>query len=194
MSRLTALLSTPIVLLGVGVSAELAAQPTCELPVSAYVTDDSGTPLDGALDVELQFFVDADPGAPPTECRSFAAASLNQGWLRVSVDVCSPPDAGDCGAAALSDVLRSADGLWVAVVVDGDELGPRLPVGAVPYAVEAANSAQLQGRGPDAFEASGSIDTHAANPDAHHSSTSDGIAIRSPQKVVTRAIDIFAAS
>ena len=78
---------------------------------------------------------------------------------------------------ALSEVLRGADGLWVAIVAGGEELGRRIPVGAVPYALEASNSATLQGLEPDAFEAAGSIVGHAADPDAHHSSTSDGTAI-----------------
>ena len=158
-------------------SADAFGQPTCTLPVSGYLTDGSGAPLDGTIDVELDFYVDSDPGATPTECRSFSGATVASGWLRVDVDVCSPPAAGECGSLALSEVLRGADGLWVAFVADGEELGPRVPVGAVPFAVEASNTATLQGLEPDAFEAAGGIDTHAANPDAHHSSTSDGIAI-----------------
>ena len=153
------------------------AQSLCSLPVSAYVTDDAGAPLDGALDVELQFYLDAAPDSTPSECRSFAAVPVTRGWLRVDVDACSDPAPGDCGTMALSDVLRGADGLWVAITADGEELGPRMPIGAVPYAVEASNAATLQGREPDAFEAAGTIDGHAAGPEAHHSATSDGIAI-----------------
>jgi hypothetical protein len=158
-------------------SFDAFGQPTCTLPVSGYLTDTAGEPLDGTIDVELDFYVDSGPGATPAECRSFAAATVTGGWLRVDVDVCSPPGPGECGSLALSDVLRGADGLWVAFVADGEELGPRVPVGAVPFAVEASNTATLQGLEPDAFEAAGGIDAHAVNPDAHHSSTSDGIAI-----------------
>ena len=154
-----------------------AAQPTCALPVSGFLTDAVGTPIDGSMDVELQFYIESGPGAPPTECRSFAGVPVNDGWVRLDVDACSPPVPGDCGATSLSDVLRGADGLWVAFVVGGEELGPRVPVGAVPYAVEAGNAATLEGRTADAFEDAGTVDAHAADPDAHHSSTSDGIAI-----------------
>ena len=153
------------------------AQTLCSLPVSAYLSDADGAALDGALDIELRFFLDAGEGAPPAECRSFDAVPVDAGWLRVDVDACSVPEPTDCGTMPISDILRGASGLWVAVVVDDTELGPRLPVGAVPYAVEASNSATLQGLGADAFEDAGSVEAHAGDPDAHHSSTSDGIAI-----------------
>ena len=157
--------------------SSVIAQSLCSLPVSAHLTDAAGAPLDGALDIELQFYVEAAPEVTPSECRSFAAVPVINGWVRVDVDACSDPAPGDCGTMALSEVLRGADGLWVAIVADGEELGPRIPVGAVPYAVEASNAATLQGLEPDAFEAVGSIDGHTGDPDAHHSSTSDGIAI-----------------
>ena len=153
------------------------AQSLCSLPVSAYLTDATGAPLDGAIDVELEFYVDPAPGSSPSECRSFVAVPVDAGWLRVDVDACSAPDPSDCGTMPLSELLRAASGLWVAVVVDETELGSRIPVGAVPYAVEASNAASLQGLEPDAFEAAGSIDGHAAGAEVHHSSTSDGIAI-----------------
>ena len=153
------------------------AQSLCSLPVSAYLTDATSAPLDGTLDVELEFYLDAAPDSTPSECRSFAAVPVDAGWLRVDVDACSAPEPGDCGTMPLSEILRGASGLWVAVVVDEAELGPRIPVGAVPYAVEASNAASLQGLEPDAFEAAGGIDDHAAGGEVHHSSTSDGIAI-----------------
>ena len=159
------------------ISARASAQPTCSLPVSGYLTDAAGTALDGTIDIDLEFYLEADPEAAPSECRSFASVAVNSGWVRLDVDACAPPAAGDCGATALSEILRGADGLWVAFVADGEELGPRVPIGAVPYAVEAGNAAALEGLGADAFEAAGTVDTHAVDPDAHHSSTSDGIVI-----------------
>ena len=153
------------------------AQTLCSLPVSTYLTDSEGVALDGAIDLELRFFVDSGEGAPPTECRSFSSVPVDAGWLRVDVDACSAPALGDCGTMPLSEILRGAPGLWVAVVVGETELGPRVAVGAVPYAVEASNAATLQGQEPDAFEAAGTVESHAAGPHAHHSATSDGIAI-----------------
>lgn len=158
------------------VSAPVVAQPLCALPVSAYLTDADGTPLDGALDVELRFYLEADAGVP-TECRSFSEVAISNGWMRIPVDACAPPEGSDCGTLALADIMRGADGLWVGVQVDGGELGPRIPVGAVPFAVQASDATTLQGSSPDAFEPTGAIADHAADPDAHHSSTSDGIHI-----------------
>lgn len=157
--------------------AGAAAQTVCSLPVSTYLTDEDGAALDGEIDVELRFFLDAAPDAPPAECRSYAGVPVDGGWMRVDVDACSDPDPGDCGTMPLSEVLRDAPGLWVEVAVGGTTLGPRIAVGAVPYAVEASNATTLQGRTPEAFEVAGTVDAHAAGPDAHHSSTSDGIPI-----------------
>ena len=153
------------------------AQPTCEIPVSAYVTDTADAPLDGAVDVELRFYLEAGPEALATECRSFSDVPVNRGWMRVPVDACSAPDAADCGTLALSEVLRAADGLWVGVLIGGVELEPRMPIGAVPFAVQAADARALQGNGPEDFEPAGAIGDHAGDAGAHHSSTSDGIAI-----------------
>ena len=147
------------------------AQTPCSLPVSAFLTDSEGEPLHGSIDVELQFFVDPADGASPSECRSYASVGVDRGWLRVDVDACAEPVPDGCGAVPVANILRSAPGLWVGVLVDGVEIGPRIAVGAVPYAVEASNARTLQGLDPDAFEHAGSVESHAADPDAHHSAT-----------------------
>lgn len=159
------------------VSPALAAQPLCELPVAGYLTDDAGAPLEGTLDLELRFYADAAPESAPSECRSFSGVTLDRGWLRVNVDVCSEPPAGDCGVVPLDELFADAPGLWVGVDVGGTELGPRIPIGAVPFAVRASDAEALQGHGPDAFEPAGAVADHAADADAHHSSTSDGLDI-----------------
>lgn len=173
------LLGIPAALLLLPVAS--AAQPTCDLPVNAYVTDAAGVALDGDLDVELRFYTDGAPDAVAAECRSFEGAPAEDGWLRLTVDACGAPAPGDCGATPLSDLLGSgADALWVGVFVGGLELEPRTTLGAVPFAVHsvrAEDAGTLQGRAPDSFETAGAVDSHAADPDAHHSSTSDGIAI-----------------
>jgi surface protein len=147
------------------------AQTPCSLAVSAFLTDSEGEPLHGSIDVELQFFVDPADGASPSECRSYASVGVDRGWLRVDVDACAEPAPDGCGAVPVADILRSAPGLWVGVLVDGVEIGPRIAVGAVPYAVEASNARTLQGLDPDAFEHAGSVESHAADPHAHHSAT-----------------------
>ena len=174
----------PIALLMV-LAAPAAAQPLCDLPVSAFLTDGDGVALTGDVDVELRFYVDDAPAALPVECRTLPTATLDGGWLRVSVDVCEAPAGGDCGSAAIRDLLDAegaGDGVWIGVIVgDGPELLPRFPLGAVPYALSARDAALLGGNSPDAFErtgvASGLLDDHASNPDAHHPANSAGIAI-----------------
>jgi hypothetical protein len=161
--------------------ATVHAQPTCDLPLQAYVTDDAGSPLDGSVDLELRVYTDSAPDAVAAECRSFDDAIVDEGWLRVTVDACGAPPAGDCGTLPLSELL--ADGgvdLWVGFVVGGEEMSPRLALGSVPFALHAAragDSSTLDGRAADDFETAGSVTAHAVNPDAHHSSTSDGIDI-----------------
>ena len=169
------LLAVTVIIVATGLPAE--AQPHCDLPVAAYLSDGDGVPLEGTADVELRFYAEPGPAAPPTECRSFDDAIIDSGWLRVTVDGCEAPPAGDCGVVPLDVLFAGAEGLWVGVSVGGTELGPRVPIGAVPFSVRAGNADTLQGRGPEAFEAAGTVDTHAAGPDAHHSSTSDGIAL-----------------
>ena len=160
-------------------TTRISAQPTCALPVSAYVTDGAGAPLAGTTDLELRFYTDAGDEALPVECRSLSAVDVDAGWIRVVLDACAAPAPGDCGVQPLDALLDDADSLFVGLVVGAaaDELSPRIVVGAAPYAIRAADSGTLAGLGPDAFEASGTVDDHAAAGSSHHSATSDGIDI-----------------
>lgn len=172
------------------VPATVAAQPLCELPITAYLSDADGSPLSGASDIELRFYTDGAPAALPVECRRVVGASIEDGWLRVMVDTCADPSGAECGTSPLTEVIASAasgDGLWVGVVVgEAAELTPRFSVGAVPFAVRSADSAQLGGSGPEAFEAAGTAEgllaDHAADADAHHAADSSGIHIH-PESV-----------
>lgn len=183
----------------VAVPASAVADPLCDLPISAYLTDAAGGPLDGAVDVELNFYIDEAPEAVAADCREFASVEVDGGWLRILVDACAAPPIGDCGAAPLTDLLHgAADGVWVGIRLgdDVDELSPRIQAGAVPYAVRSAASddaAALGGLGPDDFERSGTAEgvvaDHAAEADAHHSSTSDGIDI-TPSSVAVGDVEV----
>jgi hypothetical protein len=153
------------------------AQPTCELPISAYVTDAAETPLSGTVDVELRFYSDPAPGAEPAECRSIPAATVDRGWLRLGVDGCAIPSPADCGVAPLSELFADAPGVWVGVWIDGTELDPLIPVGAVPFAFRAGDADSLQGHSADDFVETDEFGGHTDDSDAHHSSTSDGLAI-----------------
>lgn len=164
-------------------SVSAVAQPECELPVSAYLTDAAGIALDGSLDAELRFYLEEE-AALPVECRSFDGVTVEDGWLRISVDACAAPSPGDCGVLSLQELLggRPAQ-LYVGIVVGpaGIELEPRTVVGSVPYAVSALDAHTLAGEGPEAFEAAGTasdlLAAHEANPDAHHPADSAGIDI-----------------
>ena len=158
--------------------------PVCDLPVSAYLTDSDGLPLDGTLDAELRFYLEED-AALPVECRSFPGARVDDGWLRLTVDSCATPVPEDCGLTPIRNLLGDRpDQLFVGIVVgpSGTELDPRIAVGSVPYAVAAADAQTLDGAGPDSFEPAGTasdlLTAHAANEDAHHPADSSGIHIR----------------
>jgi hypothetical protein len=161
------------------------AQPSCELPVSAYLTDAAGDPLAGAVDVELSFYLEDDPAEPPAECRNFTSVAVDAGWMRLTVDACAVPDGSGCGVGSLRALLSASreSGLWVGVRLGDsvDELEPRIPLGAVPFALNAENAARLGGLEVDEFERVGvagdGLAVHAADPDAHHPANSSGIAI-----------------
>lgn len=156
-----------------------AAQPTCELPIYAFVTDDSGTALEGSLEVELRFYTAAGGDEIPADCRTLSTVPVDSGWARMMVDICSEPAPGDCGVAPLTSLIEGAESLAVGIVVGGSasELVPRIQVGTAPYAVRANDAATLDGLGPDAFEREGEVAAHAADAHGHHSATSDRLAI-----------------
>jgi hypothetical protein len=175
---------TIVSLLAVAVAAPPTAHATalCALPISAYLTDGSGAPVDGIVDLELRFYIEEDAGEP-AECRRFEDTEVIDGWLRVIVDACAVPTPADCGVAPLQNLIGVGPDLFVGVVVgDGpDELLPRVTIGAVPYALTAFDAQNLGGEAPEAYESAGTADglvgAHAADADAHHPSTSEGIAI-----------------
>ena len=175
--RFAAIIATAFAL----VTVPLHAQPACELPLSAYLTDATGAPLEGSLDLELRFYDEDSAVAVPVECRSLAGMLVEDGWLRMTIDACSVPEPGDCGAVSLSELLGDGStGLWAGVVIEDEELAPRVPFGSVPLALRAAragDSSTLEGLGADDFEPAGAIEAHAAEPSAHHSETSDGLAL-----------------
>jgi hypothetical protein len=108
-------------------------------------------------------------------------AVVDSGWFRLTLDACAAPGPADCGGLPILDVVRAAtDGLWIGLVIgDSDtELVPRIPVGAVPYALRASDADTLEGLGASAFEEAGGLAGHAADPDAHHPADASGIDLR----------------
>jgi hypothetical protein len=174
-----------VVATALSLPAVAVAQPSCDLPVSAYLTDAAGDPLAGSVDVELSFYIEDDAVALPLECRSFTSVAVDEGWMRLTVDACATPDGSGCGVGSLRALLSASreSGLWVGVTLgdSADELEPRIPLGAVPFALNAENAARLGGLEMDEFERVGvagdGLAVHAADPDAHHPANSSGIAI-----------------
>ena len=181
-----------IALAAIAAPSVAMADPVCTLPITAYLTDAAGVPLDGVTDVEIAFYASGDPAELPLECRSAADVPVADGWLRLTVDACAPPPLEDCGVAPLISLMGGErEDLFVGITLGsgGDEL-PRMRTGAVPFAVRSLSSddsERLEGRAAADFEAAGSIDAHAANPDAHHSSSSDSLDL-TPASVTTGGV------
>lgn len=123
---------------------DAAAQATCDLPLAAYLTDAAGVPLTGTVDLLLTFYDGAGGDAVAVDCRE-VAASVEDGWLRTTLDACGAPDDA-CGVLPLRDVLEtgleSGRIVSVGITVDGadTELSPRIDIGAAPYAIYAASA------------------------------------------------------
>jgi hypothetical protein len=110
------------------------AQPPYTMNYQGYLTDSSGTPLDGAYDLAFRLY-DADTGGnvewgPETHNNVQVANGLFQVALGSSV-------------ALTPDVFDEA--LFLAVGVDGTWLTTRQPLRAVPYAFGLVPGAEVEG-------------------------------------------------
>lgn len=150
--RFTSLLPSATATLVAGLPLVLAsalshAQATCELPLSAYLTDGAGTALAGAVDLTLTFYDGAGGDAVAMDCREVSVVA-EDGWIRTSLDACGLPAAGACGVLTLREVLEAgladAGDVYVGVEVGGSgvELSPRIQIGAAPFALFAASAEQ----------------------------------------------------
>ena len=125
--------------------ANALAQSHCEVPFEAYVTDLLDVPVTGDVDVTLNFY-DVAEGDVPLDCRRFPVTAVQDGWLRVTLDECSPPvEADGCNASSLTDLLATATAndrsLYIGLTLDaGDEMAPRFAVGAVPVALSSESA------------------------------------------------------
>jgi hypothetical protein len=118
-----------------GLVHEAGAVPST-MSFTARLTDTSGEPIDGRVDVTFRVFDQVTAG--------------NLLWEEVQTGI-----AADAGLlyAELGGVDPSTNGLdasvfdggarFLEVIVDGDTLGPRLPLLSVPYAITAGQAAAL---------------------------------------------------
>ena len=130
-----------------------SAQSSCEIAFEAYLTDPEGIPADGPLDVELSFYTEDTDEGEPLDCRFFEDVVIDDGWIRVVLDECTlteDPVSG-CGSLTLEEMLATANDaeatLLIGILIEGDaeELSPRLPVSAVPFALVASQAEAVTG-------------------------------------------------
>ena len=127
------------------------AQPLCQLPFEAYLTDLDDQPIGGPVDVILNFYEgETAETATFVDCRTFPAQESQNGWIRLEIDGCTAVDEGDCGVVSLGDYFAGAlDGgnnLFLGIQLDDtEELTPLIPIGAVPFALASGNSGSLGG-------------------------------------------------
>lgn len=122
--RILQLLTTLFVLL---VSAAAFAQVPAVVPVQGILTDEAGEVVDGDTPVTFTFYDDADTSLW-TETFSVA---VDNGFFAVGLGA---------GSNALDlSIFRDNDTVELGIKVGSDdEMTPRMPVGAVPYAARAA--------------------------------------------------------
>ena len=124
------------------------AQAPCQMPIQSYLTAVDGTPRDTPIDIEVTFFDGPGGDAAAIDCRTFSDVEVDEGWVNLSLDSCSlpDPDPSGCGIMTIGEILDAGRAIgsevWVAFRLEDDvfDAGPRTRVGAVPYAVHAANA------------------------------------------------------
>ena len=146
-------------------SVTAQAGPDCAIVLQSRLADLGGGPLEGPVDVTLTFYEGGGPLSTPLDCRRFSDASIDEGWLVVTLDACvTPPEPVDgCGMTSISELLErtSAAGeeLYLGIRLDDDatDATPRTQVGAVPFAVIARSARTFGGEPPEAFARVGAL-------------------------------------
>ncbi len=131
--RWIALTIASLLLLPALASAEVPA----EIPIQAYLTDDTGVPVDGTVTIGFSIY-DAATGG--TELH----------FEEHTVDA----EAGALTAYLVPElaIFEEQTELYIGISVDsGEEMSPRLKLATVPYAAVAGSAATLQGRSADDF-------------------------------------------
>ncbi len=109
-----------VTLAGVGVAQ--ADAPTT-IPIQGYLTDSSGTPIDGSVSLQIGLYTSDTGGtAIYTETQSIM---VSQGDFVVYLGDVTPLDLS---------TFRDNGNLWVGITIDSGTEMPRLALGTVPYA------------------------------------------------------------
>lgn len=112
------------------------------MPITAYLTDDSGQALDGSFRVEVALFAD-----------QFGSDALIYEEIRPDLAIASGAVNLLVGAVTPLDLTRfeNTDQVWLQLTIDGESLRPRLRLGTVPYAAVSANAERLGGLEPEDY-------------------------------------------
>ena len=122
------------------VPAAATAQPPSTYPVQGYLTDADGNPVDGARQLRIRLYADADGTALVHE--ETQSVEVKQGRFTVVLGTVAPLDP--------SVFAGSDQPLWMGVTVgDEEEMRPLLPLGTVPYAAACADAQRLGGETAD---------------------------------------------
>ena len=109
------------------ISSTAGATVSDYIPVGGVLTDLSGTPLDGDYDLVFALY-DGETAATAVWTESYAALSIEDGLFTVYLGAVTPLD---------FTALIDASELWLGVTVGTDSEMDRIPLGSVPFAVEA---------------------------------------------------------
>ena len=128
-----------------------------------YLTDDTGTPIDG--NVEMWFLIyDQEIDGSEIWSEGPMTLSVTDGLFQVLLGQVTP-----ITPAHLSGPR------WLEVIVEGEYLGPRERIVSSLFAIEAKNADMVDGAEAEALEESqeitDGISAHAAATDAHHAKT-----------------------
>jgi hypothetical protein len=97
---------------------------------TARITDTSGTPVEGAIDLKVQVYDAAQDGTMLWE-ETHTGVPAEKGLVYASLG------GVDTAGNGLDDVIFDGRPMFLQLIVDGDALSPRIPLASVPYALRA---------------------------------------------------------
>ncbi len=114
--------------------AFVLAQPPFMMNYQGYLTDDDGSPLNGAYDMEFRLYDEPVGGFLEWGPESHVGVTVTNGLFQVAL--------GSVTALLPADFDKA---LYLAVSVEGSDLSPRQPLRAVPYAFGLVPGAEVEG-------------------------------------------------
>lgn len=112
----------------------ILAQPPYTMNYQGYLTDSSGSPLNGTYEMTFRLYDDLSLGSLEWGPETHANVPVNNGIFQVALGVLVPLNPNDFDEA-----------LFLAVAVGGTDVTPRQPLRSVPYAFGLVPGAEVQG-------------------------------------------------